>query len=98
MGVATEAGARFGSNPQRNDEALLLGITTVNPRVSTNLVACHANAIMLKNNNKCRGSLPVTCSFLLLALSTCGEVGLDVQTPIKHLVIRRVEHRSVIHS
>ena len=31
-------------------------------------------------------------------MSTCGEVGSDVHALIKELVIRRVEHRSEIHS
>ena len=31
-------------------------------------------------------------------MSTCGEVGSDVHALIKELAIRRVEHRSEIHS
>ena len=31
-------------------------------------------------------------------MSTCGEVGSDVHALIKELIIRRVEHRSEIHS
>ena len=48
--------------------------------------------------NKYRGSFPATYSLLLLAMSTCGDVGSDVHTLIKELAIRRVQHRSETYS
>ena len=51
-----------------------------------------------RKKNKYRGSVPATNSLLPLAMSTCGEVGLDVHALIKELAIRQVEHRSEIHS
>ena len=46
-----------------------------------------------RKKNKYRGSFPATYSILPLAMSTCGEVGLDVLALIKELAIRRVKHR-----
>ena len=48
--------------------------------------------------NKYRGSFPATYSLLPFAISTCGEVDLDVHAPIKELAIRQVEHRSETRS
>ena len=48
--------------------------------------------------NKYRGSFSATYSLFPLAMLTCGELGSDVHVPIKELTIRRVKHRSEIHS
>ena len=104
MDTATEAGAFFDNHPRLKNKALLLDITIVNPCAGSNLgnVARHvgkhlANAVDLKKN-KCRGSLPATCSLLPLAMSTCGEVDSDVHALIKEIDIRWVEHGSETHS
>ena len=45
-----------------------------------------------------RDSFPATSFLLPLAMLTCCETGSDVHTLIKEIAIRRVEHRSEIHS
>ena len=47
-----------------------------------------------RKKNKYRGSFPATYFLLLLAMSTCGDVGSDVHALIKELPIRRVQHSS----
>ena len=99
-----EAGALFDNHPQRNSKALLLDITIVDPCARSNLenAARHAGKELAdaveRKKNKYRGSFPATFSLLPLAMSTCGEVGSDVHALIKELAIRRVDHRSEIHS
>ena len=104
MGITTEARALFKNHPRLKNKALPLDTTTANPCTGSNLgnAARHvgkqiADAVELKKN-KYWGSFPATYCFLPLALSTCGEVGSDVHALIKKLVIRRVQHRSEIHS
>ena len=104
LDTTTEAGAFFDIHPRLKNKALLLDITIVNPCVGSNLgnAAGHAGKHLAdaveRKKNKCRGSFPTTYSLLPLAMSTCGEVGSHVYALIKELVIRRVEHRSEIHS
>ena len=57
----------------------------------------HLTDAVEQKKNKYRGSFPATYSLLPLAMPTCDEVGSDVHTLIKELVIRRVEHRSEIY-
>ena len=104
MDITTAAGELLDNHLRRNNKALLLDITIVNPFVSSNLenATRHAgkylaNAVERKEN-KYWGSFPATYSFLPLTMSTCGEVGSDMYALIKELAIRRVEHRSEIHS
>ena len=104
MDIITEAGTLFHNHPRRKNKVLLLDITIVNPCAGSNLEnAAHharnrrADAVERKKN-KYRGSFASTYSLLPLAMSTCGEVGSDVHALMKELAIRRVEHRSGIHS
>ena len=103
MDVTTEAGALVDNHPRLKNKALLLDTTIVNPCAGFNLgnaarhVGKHLADAVERKKNKYRGSFSATLSLLPLALSTCGEVGSDVHTLIKELVIRRVEHRSKIH-
>ena len=76
-----------------------------NPCVGFNLenAVCHAGEHLAdaveQKKNKYRGSFPATYSLLPLAVSTCGWTGSDVQYAfIKEIDIRRIEHRSEIHS
>ena len=86
------------------NKALLLDITIVNPCTGSNLgnaarhVGKHLADAVERKKNKYRGSFPATYSLLPLAMSTCGDVGLDVHSPIKELAIRRVQHRSETYS
>ena len=104
MGIITEAGALFDSHPRLRNKALLLDITIVNPCASANLgnaarhVGKHLADTVERKKNKYQGSFPTTYSFLLLAMSTCGEVGSDVHALIKELAIRRIKHRSETRS
>ena len=82
--------------------ALLLDITIVNPCASSNLknAARHTGkhlADTVKWEKQISGLVPRYLPFPL-AMSTCGEVGLDVHALMKELAIRRVEYRSEIHS
>ena len=83
---------------------LLLDIAIVDPCVGFNLenAVCHAGERLAdaveQKQNKYRGSFPATYSLLPLAVSTCGWTGSDVYAFIKELAIRRIEHRSEIHS
>ena len=104
MNITTEAGALFDSHPRLKNKALLLDIIIVDPCAGFNLgnAARHAgkhlaNAVERKNN-KHLGLLPATCSLLLLAMSTCGEVGSDGHAVMKELTNRRVDHWSEIHT
>ena len=104
VGITTEAVACFDNHPRRKNKALLLDIIIVNPCASSNLknAARHAEKHLAdaveRNKHKHRGSFPAAYSLHALATSTCGEVGLDVQAFIKELAIKRVKHRSEIHS
>ena len=97
-------GALFDNHPRLKNEALLLGITIVNPCAGSNLgnvarhVGKHLADAVERKKNKYRGSFPATFSLLPLAMSTCGDVGSDVHTLIKELAIRRVQHRSETYS
>ena len=97
-------GVLFDNHLRRKNKALLLDIIIVDPYASSNLenAARHAGKHLAdaveRKKNKHRGSFPATYSLLPLAMSTCGEVGPDVHALIKELAIRRVEHRSEIHS
>ena len=101
-----EAEALFDTHSRLKNKALLLDITIiVNPCAGSNLgnAARHAgthlaDAVERKTNNEHRGSFPTTYSLFPLAMSTCGEVDLDVHALIKELAIRRVKHRSETHS
>ena len=104
MDITTEAGVLFDNHPRLKNKALLLDITIVNPCAGSNLgnaarlVGKHLADAIERKKNKYRGSFPATYSVLLLALSTCGEVGSDVHAFIKELAISRVQHRSETHS
>ena len=104
MDIATEAGALFNSHPRLKNEALLLDIIIVNPCAGSNLrnaarhVGKHFIDAVERKKNKYRGSLPATYSLLLLAMSTCDDVGLDMHALTKELAVRRVDHRSEVHS
>ena len=99
MDVTTEAGAPSDNDPRHKDKALKLNLTIVNPCVSSNLEGAArqtgkylADAVERKKI-KYRGSFPATYS-LLLAMSTCGELGPDVHAIIKELAHRRVNYSS----
>ena len=104
MGIMTEEGALFDNHPRLRNKALLLDITIVNPCAGANLgnvarhVGKHLADTVERKKNEYQGLFPTTYSFLLLAMSTCGEVGSDVHALIKELAIRRVEHRSETRS
>ena len=104
MGIMTEEGALFDNHPRLRNKALLLDINIVNPCAGANLgniaryVGKHLADTVERKKNKHQGSFPTTYSFLLLAMSTCGEVGSDVHALIKELAIRRVKHRSETRS
>ena len=104
MDIPTEAGALFDNHPRLKNKAVLVDITIVNPCAGSNLgnaarhVGKHLADAVERKKNKYRGSFPPTYSLLPLAMSTCGDVGLDVHTLIKELAIRRVQHRSETHS
>ena len=104
MDITTEAGALFDNHPRRKNKSLLPDITIVNPCASSNLenAAClagkHLADAIEQKKNKYRGSFPASYSLLPLAMSTRGEIGSDVNTLMKKLTIRRVEHRSEMHS
>ena len=92
-------------NPPRfKNKAFRLDILIVNPCAGSNLgnTARHVGNNIVdeveRKKNKYRGSLTATYSLLPLAMSTCGEVGSDGHTFIKELVIRRIDHRSEVHS
>ena len=97
-------GALFENHPRLKNEALLLDITIVSSCAGSNLgnaahhVRKHLADAVERKKHKCRGSFPATYFLLPLAMSTCGEVGLDVHALIKELAIRLVEHRSETHS
>ena len=102
--ITTEAGALFDNHPRLKNKALLLDITIVNPCAGSNLgnaarhVGKHLADAVERKKNKYRGSFPATFSLLLLAMSTCGDVGSDVHALIKELATRRVQHRSETYS
>ena len=102
MDITTEAGL-FANDPFLQNMALLLNITVVNPRTTSNLenAPCHEEKYLAdaveRNKKKYRGSFPATYSLLSLAMSTCSEVGLDLHALIREVPIRQVEHRSEIH-
>ena len=104
MGMTTEVGVLFNNHPQLKNKVLLLDITIVNPCTGSNLgnaarhVGNHLADADERKKNKYRGSFSATYSLLPLAMSTCGEVGSHVHALIKELAIRRLEHRSEIHS
>ena len=104
MDITTETGVLFDNHPRLKNKALLLDITIVNPCAGCNLgnaarhVGKHLADAVERKKNKYGGSFPATYSLLPLAMSTCGEVGSDVQALIKELAISRVEHRSGTHS
>ena len=104
MGIMTEAGALFDNHPRLRNKAILLDIIIVNPCAGANLgnaarhVGKHLAYTVERKRSKYQGSFPPTYFFLLLAMSTCGEVGSDVHALIKELAIRRVEHRSETRS
>ena len=78
--------------------------THLNPCASSNLydAACYAGKhladVVQCKKNKYRGWIPDIYSPLLFVMLTCGAVGSDVYGLIKELVIRRIEHRTEIHS
>ena len=104
MDITTKAGALFGNHPRRKNKALLLDITIVNSCASSKQenaarrAGKHRADAVKRKKYKYRSSFPATYSLLPLAMSTCGEVGSHTHTLIKELLIRRVEHRSEIHS
>ena len=107
MDITTEAlllDTLIVNPPRLKNKALRLDILIVNPCVGSNLgnTARHVGNNIVdeveRKKKKYRGSLPATYSLLPLAMSTCGEVGSDVHTFIKELVIIRVDHRSKVHS
>ena len=80
------------------------GIIIVNPSTSSiqdNTARREENHLtnpIEREKNEYRGSFPATFSLLPLAISTCGEIPLDVHVLIEGLSIRRVEYGSEIHS
>ena len=98
MDITTEVGVLFGNHPRRKNRALLLDVAIVHPCASSNLenearhAGKHLADVAEREKNKYRGSFPATYSLLPLAISTCDEAGSE------ELAIRRVEHRSEIHS
>ena len=100
MDITTEAGVLFDNHLRHKNKAFLLDITIINPCAGSNLgnaarhVGKHLADAVERKKNKYRGSFPATYSLLLLAMSTCGDVGSDVHALIKELAIRRVQHRS----
>ena len=102
--ITTEARALFDNHPRLKNKALLLDITIVNPCAGSNLgnavrhVGKHLPDAVERKKNKYRGSFPATYSLLPPAMSTCGDVGSDVQALIKELATRRVQHRSETYS
>ena len=105
MNITTEAGALlFDNHPRLKNKVILLGITIVSPCAGSNLgnSARHAGKHLAdaveRKENKYRGSFPATYSLLSLAMSFCGEIGLDMHAVIKELAIRRVKHRPETHS
>ena len=105
MDTTTEGGALFDNHPRLKNKALLLDITIVDPCAGSNLlenaarhVGKHLADAVERKKNEYRGSFSATHSLLPLAISTCGDVGSDVYSLIKELVIRGVEHRSETHS
>ena len=104
MDIATEAGALFDNHPRCKNKVLLLDITIANPCASSNLenaarhTGKHLADAVERKKNKYRCSFPASYSLLPLAMSTCDEVGSGVHALMKELAIRRVEHRSEIHS
>ena len=89
--------------PGSKSKALPLDITIVNPRASSNLenAARHARKHLVdaveRKKKEYQGSFPAMCSFLLV-LSTWSEACSDVYTLIRELAIKRIEHKSEIHS
>ena len=63
-------------------------------------IPCSKNLadVVEQKRSKYRGLFLAIYSFLPLAMSTRGEVGLDVHALIKELTIRQVEHKSEIYS
>ena len=101
MDITTEAGALFDNHPRLKNKAHLLGITIINPCAGSNLrnaAGKHLADAVERKKNKYRGSFPATYSLPPLAMSTCGDVGLDVHALMKELLIRRVQHRSETYS
>ena len=104
MDITTEAGALFDNHPRLKNKALLLDINIVNPCAGSNLgnaarhLGKHLADVVERKKKKFPGSFPATYSLLPLAMSTCCEVGSDMQALIKELAIRRVQHRSETHS
>ena len=104
MDITTEAVALFDNHARLKNKALLFDITIVNPCAGSNLgnatrhVGKHLADAVERKKSKYRGSFPATYSLLLLAISTCGDVGSDVHALIKELAIRRVQHRSETYS
>ena len=102
--MPTEAEALFDNYPRRKNKTPLLDITIAHPCASSNLenaarhAGTHLTDAVKRKKNKDDGSYLSTHSLLLLAMSTCGEVDSNVHTFIKELAIKRVEHRSEIHS
>ena len=94
----------FDNHPRRKNKAFLLGITIVNPCAGSSLenaarhVERHLADAVEREKNKHRGSFAATHSLLPLAMSTCGEVGSDVDALLKELAIRLVELRSDTHT
>ena len=88
MDITTEAAALFDNRPRLKNKALLLDIAIVNPCAGSNLgnaahhVGKHLADAVERKKNKYRGSFSATYSLLLLAMSTCGEVGSDVHALI----------------
>ena len=102
MNITTEA-SLFDNKSRPTNKALLLDTTIVNPCASSNLEnARHAGKHLAdsveRKKSKYRGLFPATYFLLPLIMSTCGELGSNVHSLMKKLAIRRVEHRSEIHS
>ena len=104
MDITTEAGAFFDDHPRLKNKDLLLDITIVKHCAGSNLgnaarrVGKHLADAVERKKTKYRGSFPATYSLLPLAMSTCGDIGLDVHTLIKKLAVRREQHRSETYS
>ena len=94
----------FDSHLRRKHKALLADLTLVNLCVNSNLENAarhprnHLADVIERNINKYRGSYPSAYSLVPIDVPTCREVGPDVHALIKELAMRRVGHRSEIHS
>ena len=90
MDATTEAGTLFGNDHRHKGKIAVLDLTIINPCQHGQTGKHLVNALERKKS-KCRGPFPATYVFLLLAMSTCGELGSE-------LTRRRMNHTAEPHS